>query len=37
MPVLAVSGEDSCGEGVGQAFKPLVDDVQTAVISGAGH
>jgi pimeloyl-ACP methyl ester carboxylesterase len=37
MPVLAVSGADSWGEAVGEAFKPLADDVQTAVIPGAGH
>jgi pimeloyl-ACP methyl ester carboxylesterase len=37
MPVLAISGADSWGEAVGEAFKPLADDVQTAVIPGAGH
>jgi pimeloyl-ACP methyl ester carboxylesterase len=37
MPVLAVSGEDSWGEAVGEAFKPLANDVQSAVIPGAGH
>ena len=37
MPVLAVSGEDSWGEAVGEAFKPLADEVQSAVIPGAGH
>ena len=37
MPVLAVSGEDSWGEAVGEAFKPLAGEVQTAVIPGAGH
>jgi pimeloyl-ACP methyl ester carboxylesterase len=37
MPVLAISGEDSWGEAVGEAFKPLADDVQSAVIPGAGH
>jgi pimeloyl-ACP methyl ester carboxylesterase len=37
MPVLAVSGADSWGELVGEAFKPLANDVQSAVIPGAGH
>jgi pimeloyl-ACP methyl ester carboxylesterase len=37
MPVLAISGADSWGEVVGEAFKPLANDVQTAVIPGAGH
>ena len=37
MPVLAVSGEDSWGEAVGDAFKSLANDVQSAVIPGAGH
>ena len=37
MPVLAISGEDSWGEAVGEAFKPLASDVESAVIRGAGH
>jgi pimeloyl-ACP methyl ester carboxylesterase len=37
MPVLAVSGADSWGEAVGEALKPLANDVQSAVIPGAGH
>jgi pimeloyl-ACP methyl ester carboxylesterase len=37
MPVLAVSGADSWGEAVGEAMKPLANDVQSAVIPGAGH
>jgi pimeloyl-ACP methyl ester carboxylesterase len=37
MPVLGISGEASWGEGVGNAMKPLANDVQTAVIPGAGH
>lgn len=37
MPVLAISGEASWGEGVGDAIKPLGTDVQSAVIPGAGH
>jgi pimeloyl-ACP methyl ester carboxylesterase len=37
MPVLGLSGEDSWGELVGETFKSLANDVQTAVIPGAGH
>ena len=37
MPVLAVSGEDSWGEAVGEAFNSLAGEVQSAVIPGAGH
>jgi pimeloyl-ACP methyl ester carboxylesterase len=37
MPVLGISGAASWGEGVGNAMKPLADDVQSAVIPGAGH
>ena len=37
MPVLAISGVDSWGEAVGEAVKPLANDVQSAVIPGAGH
>src|SRR5512132_3086807 len=37
MPVLGISGAASWGEGVGNAMKPLANDVQTAVIPGAGH
>jgi pimeloyl-ACP methyl ester carboxylesterase len=37
MPVLAISGAESWGEGVGDAMKPLANDVQSAVIPGAGH
>jgi pimeloyl-ACP methyl ester carboxylesterase len=37
MPVLGISGAASWGEGVGNALKPLANDVQTAVIPGAGH
>jgi pimeloyl-ACP methyl ester carboxylesterase len=37
MPVLGLSGEDSWGAAVGEAFKSLANDVQTAVIPGAGH
>jgi len=37
MPVLAISGADSWGEAVGEAMKSVADDVQSAVIPGAGH
>ena len=37
MPVLAIGGSGSYGDHVGDAMKPLANDVQTVVISGAGH
>jgi pimeloyl-ACP methyl ester carboxylesterase len=37
MPVLAIGGERSYGEHVGEAMKPLADDVQSVVIPGTGH
>ena len=37
MPVLAIGGAASAGEQVGSAMQSLANDVQTAVISGAGH
>ncbi len=37
MPVLAIGGEASWGEHVGDAMKQLADDVQAVVIAGAGH
>jgi pimeloyl-ACP methyl ester carboxylesterase len=37
MPVLAIGGEASYGEHVGDAMKQLADDVQSVIISGAGH
>jgi pimeloyl-ACP methyl ester carboxylesterase len=37
MPVLAIGGAESYGEHVGDAMKLLADDVQSVVISGAGH
>ena len=37
MPVLAIRGEESYGEGVAEAMKIVADDVQSAVISGTGH
>lgn len=37
MPVLAIGGERSYGAHVGDAMKPLGDDVQSVVIPGTGH
>jgi pimeloyl-ACP methyl ester carboxylesterase len=37
MPVLGIGGAASHGEDVGNAMKHLGDDVQSAVIPGAGH
>ena len=37
MPVLGLGGEASAGDGVGGAMKQLAEDVETAVIPGAGH
>lgn len=37
MPVLGIGGEASHGEEVGNAMKLLANDVQSAVIPGAGH
>jgi pimeloyl-ACP methyl ester carboxylesterase len=37
MPVLGISGAASWGEGVGNGMKFLANDVQSAVIPGAGH
>ena len=37
MPVLAIGGAASWGEPVGDAMKPVADDVQSLVIAGAGH
>ena len=37
MPVLAIGGEASFGEHVGEAVQVVADDVQSVVISGAGH
>ena len=37
MPVLAISGEASWGEAIGDGIKAVAKDVQTAVIPGAGH
>jgi pimeloyl-ACP methyl ester carboxylesterase len=37
MPVLAIGGEESTGETVGNTMKLVADDVQTMVLAGSGH
>jgi hypothetical protein len=37
MPVLGIGGETSHGADVGNALKGIANDVQSAVIPGAGH
>ena len=37
MPVLAIGGEESSGEGVAATMKLVADDVQSVVLPGAGH
>ena len=37
LPVLAIGGEQSSGEGVGNTMKLVADDVQTVVLPGSGH
>ncbi|MFE7750939.1 hypothetical protein [Streptomyces sp. NPDC057428] len=37
MPVLAIGGSESWGDLVRKEVTPLADDVQGAVIAGAGH
>ena len=37
LPVLAIGGEESSGEGVGNTMKLAADDVQTVVLTGSGH
>jgi pimeloyl-ACP methyl ester carboxylesterase len=37
MPVLAIGGEQSYGEHVGEAMQLVADDVQSLVIPGTGH
>jgi pimeloyl-ACP methyl ester carboxylesterase len=37
MPVLAIGGQYSSGEGVGASMMLADDDVQTVVIPGSGH
>jgi pimeloyl-ACP methyl ester carboxylesterase len=37
LPVLAIGGAESSGEGVGNTMKLAADDVQSLVIPGCGH
>jgi len=37
LPVLAIGGEESTGEGVGKTMKLVADDVQSVVLAGSGH
>jgi pimeloyl-ACP methyl ester carboxylesterase len=37
MPVLAMGGAESSGEGVANTMRLVADDVQTLVIPGVGH
>jgi pimeloyl-ACP methyl ester carboxylesterase len=37
LPVLAVGGEKSIGEGVARTMRLVADNVQTAIIPGSGH
>ena len=37
MPVLAIGGEESSGEGVAATMKLVADEVQSVVLPGAGH
>ena len=37
LPVLAIGGEESVGEGAGSTMKLVADDVQTVVLAGSGH
>jgi len=37
LPVLAIGGAESSGEGVGNTMKLIADDVQTVVLAGSGH
>jgi pimeloyl-ACP methyl ester carboxylesterase len=37
MPVLAIGGETSFGENVGNAVRAVADDVQSLVILRVGH
>jgi pimeloyl-ACP methyl ester carboxylesterase len=37
MPVLAIGGAESGGEGPGNTMRLVADDVQTVVLPGAGH
>jgi pimeloyl-ACP methyl ester carboxylesterase len=37
LPVLAIGGPESSGEGPGNTMKLVADDVQTVVLAGSGH
>ena len=37
LPVLAMGGEESFGEAIGERVKVVADDVQAVVLRGAGH
>jgi pimeloyl-ACP methyl ester carboxylesterase len=37
LPVLAIGGSESSGEGPGNTMKLVADDVQTMVLAGSGH
>ena len=37
LPVLAIGGAESSGEGVGNTMKLVADDVQITVLTGSGH
>jgi pimeloyl-ACP methyl ester carboxylesterase len=37
MPVLAMGGVESVGEGAGKIMQSIADDVQTVVLPGSGH
>ena len=37
LPVLAIGGAESSGEGAGNTMKLAADDVQTMVLTGSGH
>jgi pimeloyl-ACP methyl ester carboxylesterase len=37
LPVLAIGGAESSGEGPGTTMKLVADDVQTVVLTGSGH
>src|SRR5215467_4625415 len=37
LPVLAIGGAESSGEGPGNTMKLVADDVQTMVLAGSGH
>jgi len=37
LPVLAIGGAESSGEGPGNTMKLVADDVQTMVLTGCGH